>query len=271
MKIITHIIGGLGNQFFQYMAGYALAKKLGAELLLDVTPFETYKTRNYELGNFNIDAKFATKEEIKELDKRGLFNRSYFGEQKLSFDFKQIKKSAYIRGYFQSEKYFENCKEDVHKLFTFKDYSFIKNPEMLEQIKNTNSVSISLRLGDDYAADKKLGGVCTKKYYENCINYIKEKHPDCIFYIFSDEIERARKMLGEGDFVYMDTANWQEDLYFAQNCKHNVIANSSFTWLSAYLNKNKDKIVLAPEKWFNDKPKTYKHVVPESWVKIPTK
>ncbi len=268
MKIITHIMGGVGNQFFQYMAGYSLAKKLGAELLLNIAEVQEDKLRNFELGNFNIDLKYATKEEIKELDRRGLFNRSYFGEQRLSFDFREIKKSAYIKGYFQSEKYFENYKDDVHKLFTFKDYSFIKNPEMLEEIKNTNSVSISVRLGD-YVGNPYFDGICTKKYYENCINYIKEKHPDCKFYVFSDEIERAKKFLGESEFCYMDTANWQEDLYFVQNCKHNIIANSTFTWLSAYLNKNKEKIIMAPEKWFNDKPKSYKHIVPSSWVKMP--
>ncbi|MBQ3102413.1 alpha-1,2-fucosyltransferase [bacterium] len=270
MKIITNIIGGIGNQFFQYMAGYALAKKLGAELLLDITAFNEYKIRNFELGNFNIELKYATDEEIAELSKKRLFGRTYWGEQKLSFDFRQIKKSAYIRGYFQSEKYFENCKDDVQKLFAFKDLSFIKHPELLEQIQNTNSVSISIRLGD-YVGHPLLGGLCTKKYYENCIKYIKEKCPDCTFYVFSDEIERAKEVLGEGNFIYMNTESWQEDLYYAQNCKHNIIANSTFAWLSAYLNKNKEKVVLAPEKWFNDKPKTYKHIVPESWVKIPTK
>ena len=80
----------------------------------------------------------------------------------------------------------------------------------------------------------------------------------------------AKEFLPENnDYIFCDTANWQEDLYFMQNAKHNIVANSSFSWWAAWLNNNSEKIVLAPNKWFTDEAKiNYKDVVPDSWTKI---
>ena len=99
---------------------------------------------------------------------------------------------------------------------------------------------------------------------------MKKNVENPIFYIFSDDNEWVKENFKSDEpVIIVDTANWQEDLYFMQNCKHNIVANSSFSWWAAWLNQNPDKIVVAPDKWFTDIAKVnYKNVVPDTWVKI---
>lgn len=272
--IIINLIGGVGNQLFQYATAKAIAINCGFDLKIDISDFENYHTENYELYNFNIKEKFATMCEIETLLKhRKVFKKYYYKEKKSKFmpQILKLKNSAYLEGYFQTEKYFYNIKDIIKKEFTFKNNDFLINKDVLNEIQNENSVSINLR-GNDYINDKEIAkyfNVCTKKYYDNAISYINKKMENPKFYIFSDDMNYAKEFFkSKKDFKIIETANWQEDFYFMQNCKSNIIANSSFSWWCAWLNNNPEKIVVAPKKWNNNPNMAQKNIVPNDWIKI---
>lgn len=273
-NIIVNLIGGLGNQLFQYALGYVICKENGQNLLVDTTGFQTYKVRNLELDKFNLELNYAPIELIEKLNKKTFFHKTLFKEKNFTFNRKmlKIKGNAYIKGYWQTEKYFEKYKNDIRKIFTFKDFSFIKNHNLLEEIKSTNSVSINLRLCEYVKNPEiaKIHYVCKENYYKNAIEYINQTIENSKFFVFSDDIEMAKEFLPKDtEYTYCNTANWQEDLFFMQNAKHNIVANSSFSWWAAWLNQNPQKIVLAPNEWFTKAAKiNYKDVVPDLWKKI---
>ena len=273
-KIVVNLIGGVGNQMFQYALGYVISKKTGFELLLDLSAYNDYKTRNFELSNFSFDYKVANVEDFSELNKKHFLKKTLYKDKKKTFDSSvlKIKNSAYLKGFWQSEKYFLDYRCDILKLFEFKDKNFIKNIELFSDVQNSNSVSINLRLGDYVTneVNRRVHFVCKKEYYANALKYIAQKVDSPKFFVFSDDLEAAKEYLPDGyDYVFANTANWQEDMYFMSQAKHNVVANSSFSWWAAWLNQNPDKIVVAPSKWFRDEARINdKDFVPKSWVKV---
>ncbi|MEI8129233.1 MAG: alpha-1,2-fucosyltransferase [bacterium] len=273
--LIIELLGGVGNQLFQYAAAKAVSMRTGMELKLEITEFEDYSLREYELNNFKIQENFATVNEIVSLVKRRrLFQKNYFKEKTGKFlpEILRIKNPAYLEGYFQSEKYFKDIEGIIKHEFTFNNLDFLQNYNILEEIRQKNAVSIHVRCGDYINAPEtaKIHNICTMKYYENAIKYIQKKVENPTFYLFSDDIAWVVKNFKSNvDVKILNTANWQEDLYFMQNCKHNIIANSSFSWWGAWLNNNPDKIVVAPNKWFSECSKLdYKSVVPMTWIKV---
>ena len=273
-KIVVNLIGGVGNQMFQYALGYVISKKTGFELLLDLSAYNDYKTRNFELNNFSFDYKIANIEDFSELNKKHFLKKTLYKDKKKTFDSSvlKIKNSAYLKGFWQSEKYFADYRSDILKVFEFKNKNFIKNVELLSDVQNSNSVSVNLRLGDYVTneVNRRVHFVCKKEYYANALKYIAQKVDNPKFFVFSDDLEGAKEYLPDGyDYIFADTANWQEDMYFMSQAKHNIVANSSFSWWAAWLNQNPDKVVVAPSKWFTDEAKINdKDFVPKSWVKV---
>ena len=273
-RIVVNLIGGVGNQLFQYALGYAISKKADLELMVDISAYEKYKVRNYELDKFGFDIKIAQLQDYIDLKKRHLFKKTYYKEKKKTFNpsVLNIKKSAYLRGFWQSESYFYDYKDEIVQLFQFRDKNFIKNHTLLEDIQNSNAVSINIRLGDYVTneVNKRVHFVCKKEYYTNALKYIVKKVESPKFFVFSDDLIGSKEFLPDGhDYVFADTANWQEDMYFMSQAKHNIVANSSFSWWAAWLNQNANKIVVAPSKWFTDEAKINdKDFVPKSWVKV---
>ena len=142
---------------------------------------------------------------------------------------------------------------------------------MLDIIKSKQSpISIHVRR-DDYLSSKYVsgfGGICTIEYYNKAVERIKEEVIDPVFYIFSDDINWCREnlKLEQGVFIDWNTGkeSWQ-DMFLMSQCKHNIIANSSFSWWGAWLNSNSEKIVIAPRIWWNG---LKDDVVPDSWIRI---
>jgi hypothetical protein len=183
-------------------------------------------------------------------------------------------KIVYYSGYWQSEKYFENAEDIIRQQFSFNDKLINeKNKALIKQYLNKNTVSIHIRRGDyvtNTDANILLGGSCDLSYYENAISYIKKNVSQPYFQFFSDDIDWVREhFIDLGNVQFIDwnhqTDSWQ-DMMLMSKCKHNVIANSSFSWWGAWLNNNANKIVIAPSKWFNSHETL--DIVPENWIRI---
>jgi len=136
---------------------------------------------------------------------------------------------------------------------------------------NTNSVSIHFRRGD-YVTNPLTSqhhGVCSNKYYQDAISLLKSKISQPHFFLFSDEPEWLKTNVSlQEPFRIIDNNPGYVDLYLMSNCKHNIIANSSFSWWGAWLNNNPDKIVIAPHKWFNEPGINTYDLIPETWIRL---
>jgi len=287
--IITRLKGGLGNQMFQYAVGRAVALSCGQELKLDATGYDDPRyinadtPRQYRLFPFNISAKPATPNEVKKykypfsvFSKAARFvNLVLLKKHNTDYNPNFFEKShRYIDGYFQSEKNFLNAKKEIIREFTLKK-EFESAIFLVEKNKmdKERSVSVHIRRGD-YVSDPKTQaahGVCSKEYYEQAMNLIREKIENPSFYFFSDDIEWVNKEFGDkSDYRYVSNPSLQdyEELMLMTSCAHNIIANSSFSWWGAYLNKNPEKIVVAPKKWVNVVPDPHPNIIPEGWIRI---
>lgn len=285
--IITKLKGGLGNQMFQYATGLCLAQKNKDKLLLDVSGYHDERVlnsdtpRQYRLDNFNVSSDIATNTQIQKVkNKFGILSRilRYIDQKYINNYYKDYhpnifnkKGDVYLEGYFQSEKNFEKIREQLQNEFSLKNE--ISNNQLIEEIKSFQSVCIHIRRGD-YVKDEKTNkvhGTCTIEYYKNAIKYISEKTDTPVFYFFSDDIDWVKENFPIDNITMkIGTDNKHEDyeeLTMMSYCKHNIIANSSFSWWSAWMNQNPDKIVIAPLKWTNI-ASDHRNIIPETWIRI---
>ena len=289
--IIVQLKGGLGNQLFQYAAGLSLAAHRDVPLKVDVSllksPDELIGTmRNFELQHLQNPPEVATENEIsclknqhffrKYFDKlRPSYQRSVYNEKRFHFDenFFSAGKNIYLKGYRQSEKYFRNIEEKIRDNFQFKKELIEDVIEFGQQLSNQNSVSIHIRRGDyKNSTVLKYHGIITPSYYQEAIDLIISKIENPAFLIFSDDMDWVQNNLNfpkHATFVSGKISHTHyQDFYLMSQCRHNIIANSSFSWWAAWLNDNPKKIVIAPKKWFGNAPNDTKDLIPESWIKI---
>jgi len=284
--VAIELIGGLGNQMFQYATAKALALHRNENLSLDSRLFADYELHNYSLHHFNIDA-LTVKEEIifepvsfstkmkAAFSQKKIFHQ--YVERNLSFDkklFSLTAKNIYLKGYFQSEKYFSRFENEIRKDFEIISPLKKKTVEMLQLIDAHNSVSLHIRRGDyvTNAEANAVHGTCDLNYYHKAIKRIKEKVENPVFFIFSDDIDWAKQNLKTDSTTHFvdfnDASTNYEDLKLMSCCKYNIIANSSFSWWGAWLNNYKNKIVIAPSRWFKTDIHNSQDIIPESWLKI---
>jgi hypothetical protein len=165
-----------------------------------------------------------------------------------------LKDNTYYAGYWTNRRYFPNDRNGIKKIFDFKNEMSVINKEVIKDIQNSNSVSIHIRRGD-YVGNKVHDGICNEKYYNQAIELIKKNIENPKFYIFSDEPEWVENNFRLDFKTVVDWNNGAEsywDMYLMSCCKHNIIANSTFSWWGAYLNQNNDKIVIGPRYWFRN-------------------
>jgi len=280
--IIIKLKGGLGNQMFQYATGISLAMKNADELFIDNGEYEKINRdipRNYELSGFDITSNIATQKQIDSVLNpfskiSHLFNQKILRKFYRDYHSEIMKQKGNIHldGFFQSEKYFENIRPTILREFSLKNP--IPNQNLLEEIENNNSISIHIRRGD-YIKNKETNsyhGTCSKEYYESAIKNIKSQFPDAVFYFFSDDIKWVKENFDiDGNATKIGTDEDHsnpEELILMSKCKHNIIANSSFSWWAAWLNQNPNKIVIAPKKWVNKVPNPHPNITPETWTKL---
>ena len=279
--IIIKIKGGLGNQLFQYAVGRALALHHRLPLKLDLTIFKTYKLHRYLLDQFAIQADIATEDEIIKLKgrnnvlfsalrKAGLVKRkSYLKEKRSSyFDASVFKNDdVYLDGYWQNELYFSDIREELLRDLTSISSMSDLGVVYMEGIKKSNSVSLHVRRGN--YLNLKNFNVLDIDYYMKAVEYIRKNVEKPTFYIFSDDLEWCKNSLGFLDnCVFVDSTKTEiDDLKLMSFCQHNIIANSSFSWLGAWLNQNCKKTVIAPKDWLLNDPGS-SNVILSDWVKL---
>ncbi len=281
---IIRILGGLGNQMFQY--AFYKSLKSSEKKLLDITDFSHYKLHNgFELERvFQLkDVEYAKLSVIEDLSdckldflsrvKRKLVGRkkTHIIESYLHFDEKYGNmKNVYFDGYWQSEKYFKNIGEEIRKEFIFPKFVEKDNIEILKKIESTNSISIHIRRGD-YLNHPLYSNICSIKYYERAINYIKTNVENPVFFIFSNDIDWCKESFYFEESYFIDWNLGEKsfrDMQLMSSCKNNIIANSSFSWWGAWLNENPNKIIIAPNKWVNDGRVNIDDIVPEGWIRL---
>jgi len=290
--ITIKISGGLWNQMFQYAYIQALSEKHKQEFSLDTNDYKTY-FRPFELSIFWVDQTNYTQKNIPPYQRFSANNKylavglhlvqkilrkydsKHFIEKQYNFDedFLNIT-SGYIQWVFQTQKYFKNIEDTIRKNFSFPKIYLPANSDIAKTIQASNSVSIHIRRWDYVASSKaqNFHGTCNIPYYEKAIQKIKSSIHAPHFFIFSDDIEWVKQnLIVDGPSHYIDWNTWNnswEDMRLMSLCKHNIVANSSFSWWWAWLNNYKEKIVIGPGRWINDDSYNTTDVMPKSWIKI---
>ncbi len=288
--IIVRLKGGMGNQLFQYALGRALAIKynttlgLDVEYLLDRTPRKNFTFREYNLGDFNIQATIVSKKQIPFLYKNIfpgmlgiLFDKiraKLFPlpgiEKKYSFDpaILSIGPNAYLDGFWQSPKYFNEIADTIRKDITLKQIS-PKVATVIDTIKSQNSVCVHIRRGD-YVGNE-FHPVVDIAYYEKALEIISQEKPiDCLYVFDRDDIEWCKQHLTfkyPTIFVENDTS-MAEVVSIMSSCNHFVMANSSLSWWVAWLGQHPQKVVVAPKQWFADTSIDTRDLIPPEWIRI---
>lgn len=274
--IVIKLKGGLGNQLFQYAIARAFSLETNRSFQLDISIFEWYKLHNYGLYHFNIQPEFYTPESKWKMKLKKLFNKIvFYNEDHHTFNFNpnliHTKSDVlFLEGYFQSQKYFLKYEKEIRADFEIVSPLKQQTIEMVTYMKSVHAVSIHFRRGDYvgntmHDTDKTI-------YYKEAIKLIESKVENPVYFLFSDDITWVKENFTtnfETHYVDFNNASTNfEDLKLMSSCKHNIIANSSFSWWGAWLNPNPDKIVIAPQKWFNDDSLDYSDVVPQNWIKF---
>lgn len=264
--VIVDITGQFGNQMFQYALGRHLQLR-GRRVLYYTGYFRERPEHDFALPRiFGLDLPQATTNQVlacredrhRMIDRvrRKVFGRhervfTEVGTGSLAykpevFDFKR----GLIDGYWQSEKYFLPVADVIRKEFTFPEASD-RNKALAQELSETLSVSIHVRRGDY------LGGfpVMDETYYNPAMAYFTEKYGEVRFYVFSNDIPWCRDHLKAERITFVDWNTGKDspfDMWLMTQCKHNIVANSSFSWWGAWLNQNEGKEVIAPRIWFYD-------------------
>jgi len=291
--IIANLIGGLGNQMFQYATGRAVAHRHNVPLLLDASGFAHYDLRRYELDELSIQARLATDEELARAGVKTkaptLLNRvgkalglgrpaSLLKEASFTYDarIEQVTSPAYLDGYWQSERYFSNIADLLRKEFTLKAPTDAANEHIAAQIREAGqrAVSLHIRRGDyvNNPQTAQYHGVCSLEYYRAAVDYIAARVSSPHFFVFSDDHAWVSENFKLDHAVTLVDVNGADrgvwDMALMKACRHHVIANSSFSWWGAWLNPHADKIVAAPQRWFSGASHDTTDLVPASWIRL---
>ena len=290
--IIVRIMGGLGNQLFQYAIGLALAHKKNTTLKLDLRTIERQPQRKFQLPFFNIPYERASLEEIAEVSAStpgSLMQRIFIlaqgrlpyymhrviTQKSRAFDphIFQSPRNCYLDGYWQCEKYFIDERLTLLKQLTLKDPVGAKAEKICQKMVETNSVSLHIRRGD-YVSNKlysEVMGALSLEYYLKAVKKIEEKVADPNFFVFSDDLDWAKQNLKipfPMTFVEHVTPLDNVEIMMMSVCKHHIIANSSFSWWGAWLGQFSQKVIIAPSLWFKGSQSDSRDICPVNWIRL---
>ena len=272
-EVIVQVIGGLGNQLFQYAAGRKLAIDLNARLRLDISGFATYyDLHRYSMHHFNIIEDFIL---LNELQSRSqeifLIKEPSLAYSPEVFDSVKDKSSIYLEGYWGNENYFQNISHVIRGEFSVKTPPSLANIDIGRQILATEAICLHVRRGDYvwHPASRESHCLCSLDYYQESLKLLLRVLSNPVVYVFSDDQKWAAeniKIPCEHVFVGINDATRNyEDLRLMSLCKHFIIANSTFSWWGAWLSTFPHKIILAPRQWLKDPNLSWLDPVPLSW------
>lgn len=277
--------GGLGNQMFQYAAGKSLARHLGTDVVLDtsfldnIIPIRGFTRRKYRLGDFGINEKLTSKFKNKFLNayfsypfykfSYPLIKNKYVQVDPYKFEesFYDLRDGAIIDGYFNNIEFFKGVESNISEYFNVDMFKSDKIFQIEKEIENTDSVSLHIRQGD-YKNQKHID-IYTQldgEYYNEAIRIIKSSVSNPHFFVFAygvdDDFVEKNLELETNEYTTVSFDD-KSDLRLMSICKHNIIANSSYSFWGAYLNKNPTKVVISPLTWGRI---WQNFVVPMGWI-----
>jgi len=295
-KIIVRIAEGIGNQLFMYAHAYALSKKINYDLYIDNTSgyFQKKNIRSYELDKFNINTSLSDKKyrfdnfllnlnrnllkkiDIYKTNKSFLIESkdrnkitNYYDTAKLNFS-----DTLYVEGYYETEKYFKDFTNDLKKKFTINEKYLEKNNKYIDLVKNSSSVSISVR-EHRFSERRQINYSKSIKFVQNTVNYInkaviffKNKIPNAKFFIWSNDFAGLNEYFDENEFTFIknNTNKSINDFNLFKYAKHFIVGPTSFHWWGAWLNQNRNKICVRPPD--NLSPSNNKNFWPKSWTEV---
>lgn len=271
--VVIQICAGMGNQMFQYAFGYAYKKKYNVLLKYDLYYAGARKDRQYKLNNFNIGKlkmfvpQFidvfinVMKNPVRQYDRsrryiRNIFKYKYIEEEDCyNFDtcYYDIDESKiYLKGLWQSWKYFDEYYNDIKQQLTYKGVLSKKALKYITEMSNNESVAVHIRRTDYIEGGR--DNTISLSYYYKAIDFFKEKKDNYIFYFFSDDKEFVKNSFNDTNYKLVSGIDDIEEFECMRACKNHIIANSSFSWWATYLSENKGGNVIAPVKgwWHRD-------------------
>ncbi|GAB4269500.1 MAG: alpha-1,2-fucosyltransferase [Opitutales bacterium] len=286
--IIVRIMGGLGNQMFQYAFGRYIADKLKVPLKLDLSTFdEPYEKRPYALDCFNIKASVASRAEVSEFRRKpNAFTKLFRkcsgvsrgwvrekAEHRFCERMEYVAAPAYLDGYWQCFEYMKRAKHLIEEDFQLRCPLNSESSAILSDMAESTSVSIHVRRGD-YVSNpefKAVHGVCLLEYYAKAVDLLRDRFGVLNCYVFSDDPDWVREHLDlpvGSTIIDPNEKHPEKDLYLMMGCKHHVIANSYFSWWGAFLGEaSEGDCVIAPKQWYAN-GKTSGDLLPEEWVRL---
>ena len=291
--VIVQLIGGMGNQMFQYALGRSLAISRGDRLFLHLGALSSSflignapqpTARSFGLDVFNIAADITTIEKLQSERANVIWTvtESGFGFFPEVLTECRTHRNLGVVGWWQSEKYFLENAEIIRKDFIFKaSYNSPYPASLAAEIAQSDSVCVHVRRTDVLRTENPKGPV-ELDYYARAIEAMRERTPAARVFVFSDDIAWCQEQLSLSlptTFVSSETPDElhpADDLYLMSLCRHFVIANSTYSWWAAWLGKAPEKIVIAPRRWYRtddpafngDSYLTSADLIPSTWIRI---
>jgi hypothetical protein len=288
--IVVRIYGGLGNQMFQYAAARALAAKYEVPLKLDLRWMSGYRHRDFLLDRFPIPIDNPSWTERLKFTWFPFRRRPFFVYTKLirkvnpllymepafpyNRGFWNLGPDCFLFGYFQSEKYFAEYEELIRKDFSYGPDLSLYDSAVIRAVRSPGSTAIQFRRGDyvtNVSTNRSIG-VCPMEFYERAVAYLESLQKPVRPVVFSDEIDWCRENVKFKDAVFVERRGGipLDDMFLATQCDNIILANSTFSWWSAWLNPNPSKRVVAPKQWYKSREladQAY-DLIPEGWIRL---
>lgn len=285
--IIVRMMGGLGNQMFQYAFAQELSSIYNEEFCFDLSSYETDRQRSLAITNFNVSEIINWEDTVPSAERarisrdfklyrilqriirairqddvkgKGLYNwylkrGYYFNVDPYYYGVPVVQQRIKVAyGYFQGEPYFQHCVDQIRQQFIVKGTlpPTDEESELLKKISNTESVCVHIRIGDYKQAKNKRFDVVSDDYFQRGVNYISKHVSNPTFFVFTNDPAEVQKEYVIPNAVFVRGLADYQDFRLMSGCKHFVISNSTFSWWASYLADSPEKIVVVPKKWRNN-------------------
>jgi hypothetical protein len=291
LVVIATLEGGLGNQLFQYAVGRAVAQRTGSRLFLDCSFYRKKQCRTYQLGSLHVKgtrlptsvARLFNGIEGNSTCKRWIKNQlgknlARLQDRGRGYDSRIASLPGHCRltGPWQCEKYFASIRESLLSELQPRESIIHHLQPVLQRVQSTNAVAVHIRRGDLVTNDyyRERIGTLPADYYASAFSQVTADHPDAEFFVFTEDADWAQKHLRSTRPLTIVSAVLTrtpvEDLFVMSQCRHFIIANSTFSWWGAWLSQCPDKTVIAPSRFFRVPRPWEDQMVPPSWRRIET-